>query len=215
MSSWFESAFGFREASFPETQSRFSIEDDGNVMMSSANGSRFYVGPFETPTVSELRMRSGTTGVTTQSDANPSSLHFENIVGDVQSLTRDKKNAGSVFQVASQFNCLEMVNPGVRPESGITSYASDLTQGPRAAITCPAATVYRNYFSPSMVGQAGGYFGQIDCLSDVGVVVGNESDASGVGTYWSMKVSLTVYTSGTCIYVHICDCLYLCPAAIS
>ena len=32
------------------------------------------------------------------------------------------------LQVASQFNCLEMIGPRVRPEDGITCYASDPTQ---------------------------------------------------------------------------------------
>lgn len=38
-------------------------------------------------------------------------------------------NAGAVFQVASQFNCLEMVGPGSRPEDGVTIYSKDHTQG--------------------------------------------------------------------------------------
>eukprot|EP01045_Picozoa_sp_COSAG04_P042458 COSAG04_NODE_13423_length_606_cov_210.532544_1_plen_48_part_10 len=48
-----------------------------------------------------------------------------------------------MFQVASQFNCLEMVSPGDQPEAGITRYALDHTQGPVCAMACPAGTVYR------------------------------------------------------------------------
>ena len=50
-------------------------------------------------------------------------------------------------EVASQFNCLEMVGPGTRPEDGVTIYAKDATQGPACALACPAATVFRNYFA--------------------------------------------------------------------
>jgi hypothetical protein len=58
------------------------------------------------------------------------------------------KNAGALFQVASQFNLLEMVLPRVTPEHGVTRYAHDHTQGPACAIAAGAATIYRNYFVP-------------------------------------------------------------------
>ena len=55
-------------------------------------------------------------------------IAFENISGDAKSLHLDGANAGAVFQAASQFNCLEMISPGERPEDGITRYAMDHTQ---------------------------------------------------------------------------------------
>jgi hypothetical protein len=54
----------------------------------------------------------------------------------------------AVFQVASQFNMLEMIGPGVTPEQGVTRYIHDRTQGPACAIAAGAATIYRNYFMP-------------------------------------------------------------------
>ena len=36
-------------------------------------------------------------------------LSFDHIIGDAKSLHRDPTNTGAVFQVASQFNALEMV----------------------------------------------------------------------------------------------------------
>jgi hypothetical protein len=51
-----------------------------------------------------------------------------------------------LFQVASQFNLLEMVSPDVTPERGVTRYQHDRTQGPACAIAAGAATIYRNYF---------------------------------------------------------------------
>jgi hypothetical protein len=77
------------------------------------------------------------------------------------------ENAGALFQVASQFNLLEMVSPTVTPEDGVTRYQHDRTPRPaphpsrlarfahsrlrttaRCTIAGGAATIYRNYFAP-------------------------------------------------------------------
>ena len=65
------------------------------------------------------------------------------VEGNVAKLHADPALAGSVFQVASQFNVLEMVSPDVGPDAGITGYVHDRTQGPACAMSCPAATVFR------------------------------------------------------------------------
>ncbi|BBP43267.1 hypothetical protein [Thiosulfativibrio zosterae] len=75
-------------------------------------------------------------------------------VGDVQVLHQDPKNQNAIFQVASQFNLLEMVSPRVTPLAGITGYAYDKTQGPVCAMACAAGTLYRNYLV-DMAGQKG------------------------------------------------------------
>ena len=98
-----------------------------------------------------------------------------------RSLILDPENAGAVFQVASQFNCLEMVGPGTTPESGITQYVHDKTQGPVCAMACPAATVFRNYFWAER-GQAGGSERQLDTARGLGEVVGNAKK-----NYWRMQ----------------------------
>jgi hypothetical protein len=49
------------------------------------------------------------------------------------------------IQVASQLNCLEMVNPSIIPEDGITIYENDLTQGPISVMCVPSSIAYRNY----------------------------------------------------------------------
>ena len=72
---------------------------------------------------------------------------FEEI-GDVGRLHRDPKSCGVLFQVASQFNLLEMVGPRITPEHGVTRYKYDYTQGPACAIAAGAATIYRNYLVP-------------------------------------------------------------------
>ena len=96
------------------------------------------------------------------------------------------ENAGALFQVASQFNLLEMVSPGVTPEQGVTRYEQDHTQGPACAITCGAATIYRNYFAPVDGRQGQTETRQFDGLYEVGVSL---SCATGrtVGSLWDMK----------------------------
>ena len=82
------------------------------------------------------------------------------------------ENAGALFQVASQFNLLEMVSPAVTPEQAVTRYQHDLTQGPACAIAADAATIYRNYFAPvdGSVGQTTER--QFDGLADLGEAQG-------------------------------------------
>ena len=72
--------------------------------------------------------------------AGKQGLTFENISGDVGTLIMDKSNEGAIFQAASQFNCLEMINPYITPEDGITDYMKDNTQGPTVAMKAPAGT---------------------------------------------------------------------------
>ena len=115
---------------------------------------------------------------TSQSAAEPGlgqsdGLTFEHVAGNVTSMILDEGNAGALFQAASQFNCLEMVGPGVTPQRGVTCYFSDPTQGPKCALACPAGTIYRNYLCQGGKGQGER---QIDCLQDVGIVLGNQND---------------------------------------
>lgn len=109
-------------------------------------------------------------------------LSLKEVVADVQQLHASPLNQGALFQVASQFNLLEMVSPRVTPEQGIGIYEYDHTQGPACAIAAGAGTIYRNYFVPvnGQVGQAEDH--QIDCLSDLGLALGNV-DAD----LWQMK----------------------------
>jgi hypothetical protein len=91
-----------------------------------------------------------------------------------------------LFQVASQFNLLEMTGPSVTPEDGVTIYQHDRTQGPACAIAAGAATIYRNYFAK--VGGAEGQTKdrQLDGLADLGVSL---SAALGhpVEALWEMR----------------------------
>ena len=94
--------------------------------------------------------------------------------------------AGALFQVASQFNLLEMAGPSVTPEDGVTRYSADHTQGPACAIAAGAATIYRNYFAP-----VGGELGQtrerqIDALAPLGAALSIKLGRP-VSELWQMR----------------------------
>jgi hypothetical protein len=96
------------------------------------------------------------------------------------------ENVGALFQVASQFNLLEMVSPSVTPEDGVTRYQRDKTQGPACAIAAGAATLYRNFFAP--VGDAHGQTKnrQFDALSDLGEALSEQVNVP-VSALWKMQ----------------------------
>jgi hypothetical protein len=135
------------------------------------------IGELRTPSLRELRDEAASVV-----DDLRGRLRISNISGDVRSLHRRSAHRDALFQVASQFNLLEMVEPEVSPEDGVTRYVNDHTQGPACALAAGAATVYRNYFVP-VAGQIGQTRDrQIDCLRDLGAELGNESHA-----LWTMR----------------------------
>jgi hypothetical protein len=164
---WFESLVGFPETSPSGVRENLSII--GDKMVSSVNHRQMSYGKLTTPSLSELR--SNVESVQSASGR----LQVSEIVEDVQELHADPLNAGSLFQVASQFNLLEMVAPSVVPEDGVGIYEHDYTQGPACAIACGAGTIYRNYFAPvdGEIGQSTDR--QFDCLRDVGRALGNDN----------------------------------------
>jgi hypothetical protein len=61
--------------------------------------------------------------------------HETVVTGDVWRMHLLPENAGALFQLASQFNLLEMTGPEVTPENGVvTIYQHDHTQGPACVI---------------------------------------------------------------------------------
>ncbi|MDP3231654.1 MAG: hypothetical protein Q8N26_02670 [Myxococcales bacterium] len=56
----------------------------------------------------------------------------------------------TVFQVASQFNCLEAPGPHL---TSVASYFTDPTQGPRASISAFPGTLVRHYAAPGRNGE--------------------------------------------------------------
>jgi hypothetical protein len=143
---WFEKLAGFRETNYEETRARLEVVD--GRLHSRVNGASYATGELELISLQSLREKAKSGG------GLPGRIRTSVVTGDVRSMHRSLENAGALFQVASQFNLLEMVSPEVTPEQGVTRYQHDHTQGPACAIAAGAATIYRNYFVP-VEGSAG------------------------------------------------------------
>jgi hypothetical protein len=171
---WFERITGFAELPYEETQRKLRVEE--GRLFSQHTDTTWAIGRLETPSLAELRQRvdkllapAGTTRVSC-------------VKADVRRLHAGPSSRHGLFQVASQFNLLEMVGPNVTPEHGVSRYAHDRTQGPACAIAAGAGTIFRNYLA-----EVNGQLGQraerqIDCLKDVGSALGNSD-----GSLWQMK----------------------------
>ena len=133
-------------------------------------------GQLETPTLAKLRAR------VLKSPAPSGKLKLREVISDAKSLHTDTSNTGALFQVASQFNLLEMPGPNVTPEDGVSAYEGDHTQGPACAVAAGAGTIYRNYFA-GVNGQTGqSANNQIDCLKGIGDLLGNDDQR-----LWNMQ----------------------------
>ena len=172
---WFEKLTGFSEES-PE-QVRANLSVNGQVLQSHVNGKTLICGELETPSLADLRQRVQASGYETGA-----MTVREVVADDVQDLHTDVSNTDALFQVASQFNLLEMTGPEVTPEKGVGIYQYDHSQGPACAIAAGAGTIYRNYFAP-VNGQTGqSATNQMDCLADIGAALGNTENR-----LWEMR----------------------------
>ncbi|MBS9535491.1 hypothetical protein KIH27_18045 [Mycobacterium sp. M1] len=135
---WFSDLMGFHEDGYETTRGRLTV--NGDRLASTVNGQSYGIGELTLPTLTNLRGR-----------VNPAGGQRTTVTcraGDARALHGEAELAGALFQVASQFNLLEMVGPDVTPERGVTGYAYDHTQGPACAMAAGAATIYRNYCAP-------------------------------------------------------------------
>lgn len=132
---WFEKIFGFRETPQSITD---NISISENILFSNATEKEYVFGKLTTPSLKELRNKI---------PSENGSIKLSEIIGNAGEIHKRPENKNALFQVASQFNLLEMIDPGVTPEKGITIYQNDRTQGPSCAMACPAGTLYRNYFT--------------------------------------------------------------------
>jgi hypothetical protein len=177
---WFQNVFGFEEPEgFEAARAMFELVGPlhETVLVSKPPDGpprRFYVGDFETPSLSDLR------GRIHAEVSDQGSLQFKHVVGNIVDVFKSPKFAQAVIQAASQFNCLEMPNPYTTPEDGVTGYYADETQGPVCAMMCPAGTVFRNYF---VNGTGQPRDKQLDTLVDVAKVLAPGAD----NPYWYMQ----------------------------
>ena len=156
---WFEHVTGFLEETFAGTQAKLAIVD-GRLRHVAAGQSRA-VGTLTLPSLADLRGQVGA-GVL------PGRLRLRIVEGDVRAMHALPENRGALFQVASQFNMLEMIGPQVSPEEGVTRYWYDRTQGPACALAAGAATIFRNYLVPFADGIGQTADRQLDGLADLG-----------------------------------------------
>lgn len=175
---WFTRLTGFREHTYYKT--RDLLETNGRTVRSKVNGKSYGVGEFDFVTLDILRKR---IAASSGAKGRP---QVRIVTGDVRQMHQAQEYKGALFQVASQFNALEMIGPHVTPEDGVTRYEHDRTQGPACAMAARAATIYRNYFAP-----VGGQIGQtaecqLDGLADLGAEL-SISLGQPLAELWSMK----------------------------
>ncbi len=170
---WLKNLIGFDESK-EAIYKNIVLKND--KLKSLVNGKEYYYGRLETPSLKELREK------VKRSNAKKGKLKLQAISADVKNLHLNQDNENALFQVASQFNLLEMVGANVTPEMGIERYEYDNTQGPICAICAGVGTIYRNYFVEldGQVGQSENK--QIDCLADIGEALGNKKN-----TLWEMR----------------------------
>src|SRR5215471_784822 len=98
---WFSDLTGFVETTYESTRMRLEVRD--GRLHSLANERTYSVGRLETPSLMELRSRA-----TDKVQRLRGTMRVSELTADVSQLLGDRSNAGALFQVASQFNLLEM-----------------------------------------------------------------------------------------------------------
>ena len=175
---WFQRLTGFPERSYDETRAKLSVGD--GRLHSKVNRKSWAVGELQVASLQSLRERA------TVTDAPRGRPKLSIVEGDVRKLHRAAEYEGALFQVASQFNALEMTGPTITPEHGVAGYEHDHTQGPACAIAAGAATIYRNYFAAVGGGVGQTRDRQIDGLADLCAAL-SEGLRRPVGSLWPMR----------------------------
>lgn len=165
--SWFSNFFGVSETDLTHE----SLQPDGSYgvlshlirydkktgILHTPKGNHF-AGWFIAPSVEEI--------ISTIQNIKPKSGRICIKFVRNQSISEyisQQKESGRIYQAASQFNALEMINPSKTPSEGITGYIYDRTQGPAVALTSVAGTYVRNYYIPSILGR------QFNALKEIGL----------------------------------------------
>ena len=175
---WFERVTGFREMDYARTRQRLEVAD--GQLRSTVNGRSHATGHLELVSLHSLRDRLAAAG------GLPGRLKVSVVTGNVRDMHSAPENMGALFQVASQFNLLEMPSPSVTPEHGVTAYQHDGTQGPACAMAAGAATIYRNYFAPVDGHEGQTSERQYNGLADMGSTL-SAALAQPVDALWAMR----------------------------
>jgi hypothetical protein len=129
------------------SEESFCSDSDGFARLG-----QFQAGRFTTPKLGELKQRAQRSA-TSSARARLWVLDGTHPLTDIGSL-QAWAPPDSLFQVASQFNCLESPGPYLME---VADYFLDPTQGPRASISAFPGTLLRQYRAPDKLG---GYFVQ-------------------------------------------------------
>jgi hypothetical protein len=106
---WFENLSGFCElCGYQDVRAKLKVE--GRQLKSLVNGKTFGIGQLELVSLKTLRERAELRGKL------PGCMKVSAVVGEARKMHHLLKYAGVLFQVASQFNLLEMTGPEVSPE---------------------------------------------------------------------------------------------------
>ena len=136
-------------AAEPERAFRFAA--DGSAVLVAA-GRRYQAGRFEVLPLCELRSRALAARRRAGWPAAQRRLWILDGASPATDIGALQAAAapGSLFQVASQFNCLESPGAFVVP---VHQYLTDPTQGPRASISAFPGTLLRHYAAPGIQGR--------------------------------------------------------------
>jgi hypothetical protein len=161
---------GFSDSRVGYEKTKQNLEFNGASVCSLVNGQSFDIGEFELLTLTELRARVSaiqSEGTDERFGSPNRVVHNRPEQENVQDYMKDPDYNHALFQVASQFNLLEMASPHMTPEDGVDVYWSDPTQGPACATATVGATLFRNYFveHDGQAGQTKGH--QINGLKGV------------------------------------------------
>lgn len=181
MSDWQERLTGVKETGDLNTYRHHFIAigsvnrfNERAVTLVGPNARHLYCGSFTTPTLQDLIQQLPTVSMSPYARRR---INVSNVVTDDVG-TMHREHPGALFQVASQFNTLEMAHEQLTPSHGIGIYERDRTQGPACAMAAGAGAVYRNYFTGDR---------QINCLADVALALGDQSAGAGAPALWSYE----------------------------
>ena len=148
---WFELLVGQGECAHDRRADAASAgyEIDGTTLRTAAApgeppgpGRAVGIGAFATPSLGELRARAAPPPADVAGAGT--ALSFGNVFGSVSLLHSLPENCHATFQVASQFNCLEMPCQRTTPFDGVTGEACDDAFAARVAarVAAPVAAPF-------------------------------------------------------------------------
>lgn len=155
------------ERALQANPSLLAFDGAGHATLTAA-GHTFAAGRFEPTSIAELRARSAARKASSGGSGRARLwiVCGTSPVTDIGALQAFAPE-GCLFQVASQFNCLESPGPFVVP---VVHYLTDPTQGPRASISAFPGTLLRHYAAPGAHGERfvqSTHARQINLLEDV------------------------------------------------